>query len=878
MDHLAACGIDKSWLTDKVERHGANGLFSDIKSKVLEELPRQSSDVDSQARDCCIYTGDWMAVERIASSRKRRASGDSLGGSSRFSSSSHLQSQRSESFGPKTPPESPLSGSSSDDEMDQPRTKTEPPSSHGDLPQVPRGLEKLARHLEDKVSYAKSGSLAREAPRIAREMVGLLHRAGHDDKTLEKMASGVSSDNSREIEKMTDRLERDLIRRERSHPSSWNGLSLEFLARNTLKYCQSEASNQLQTPSKSSSAVLTSSIDSFLSEQRHAAGGSKSESPAPSKREIEVQEQNDADDMPPVDQATVGLGNLRRKLPQSDLRLLSDFLRDFEAEADDLEDFVDEQKANDPMMADSNSRFLILELLKNLTKNKMEVKSVRDRLKRARIASEAMTSISESIFGASNRKGKSKKTYQASSDFDFYRLVLDKLMEVLLSGASNRRATPRDKKEPSKRKTTPDDKEVEKEAATPGDVMKRLKQYLDALMSEYRRNRTCVIERRAFHSYVYFSSEIRSVFGGNSQECGRVANAIVEHMGNFGMDEKEVAKSVRDLPRDPSFKSACRAIVLNKLNMVEPKSVPLECQPIYGLLCNVVVRYFEEEMFLVTLSPAMKALEFPSDETNGLQELQDYFVRCLATALKKMVEDDGDVTGVSFQSMNLDPLVKVSAQWTEELLSAGFVLYGAISSFMDGSFFQDFKHLLDTNSQPLQAISRPNVALLLAKLTSCWIDRYVRQRDLDKFPGSKPLLKTLKNQIVVLLRTTDIVPEEDKDKMTVNFKIPPRVKGVIDNIKLGVNKQVPISEVKPTNLNEQGDLQAAPEVPTEKMETGIEESGGEAFVDVPGPAITSQDIVIAADSAILVKLWLCGFPRLRSGVQLNLLPNTDAQV
>ena len=95
VDLLAACDVDRTWLDSEAAGGNLNRLFSELKSRVLRHVPRQVAKVERQLDSCLAATIDWMA-KSTSSRREKRDRGE--GG------------KHGSSFGPKTPPESPLSG------------------------------------------------------------------------------------------------------------------------------------------------------------------------------------------------------------------------------------------------------------------------------------------------------------------------------------------------------------------------------------------------------------------------------------------------------------------------------------------------------------------------------------------------------------------------------------------------------------------------------------------------------------------------------------------------------------------------------------------------------------------------------------------------
>ncbi len=797
-------------------------------------------------------------------------------------------------------------------------------------PHVPGDLRDLCDYLEGKISSHKDDGSSGYVRSIAANMCELLGDAGHGAKSLAAQVQGLRKDD-REWERAVDRLERILCKKERSHPPSWQGLSLEFLARHALEFSVGPVSKEEEKEkegglygSRPGSRIFASAIDSFLSEQRQAVVAEETKKAAGGEETR-------------LDPKELGLGNTKRKFSSSDLQLLVDFLEDFAEVSEDLVFFVDGHKQSDPMMRDTSSRLLILDTLKNLSKSKQTVVTVKQQLEESSAPEVTMRKINASVFGGGPAKRARKSGgYQASSDFDFYREVLSKLMELLAdegrrsrrrpcsspgrkgspcssSGVKRRRRlgshgeadlsdalnedVSRDSPRKRRSRTT-----REKGGLTPRDVMQSFQDYIGAVNEEYRRLRKCVTERRTLHSYVYFAAEVRRACAGDSVACARVANDLMEHLGAAGVSEGAVGAAVGELRgsagREERFKKECRAVVMDRLKFSELADLPESCRSVYGVLSSVVVRYFEEGEgdYRVPLSTAVRALELPQDDTNGLQELQDYITRSLATVLKNMVEEDGEIFGVFFQAMNLDPVAKLAAQWTEEVLESGFLLFGAVSSFLDGTFNRDFKFLLENNAPKGSSIAKPSISQLVCRLSAYWIERTVLLRDLDHFPANA--VKTMKDQLVVLLRTTDLAPAADRDKLVVTWRIPTYLSNFISDVLLKLNKPVLLDDdaaqlvdFKPVKVDPALEPPRSPKSPVleppesksvkeEIKEENLDPSEGaeEPFIDVPGFAVAGTVVTVKAGSSVTVKLCLCGNPRLRRGTRLEVLPIEDTQV
>ncbi len=505
---------------------------------------------------------------------------------------------------------------------------------------------------------------------------------------------------------------------------------------------------------------------------------------------------------------------------------------------------------------------------------------------------------------------------QASSDFEFYRKVLNCLMEILTglrqpmkrrpsSPSSSRRGGAKRRRRGGS--SDSDDQARRSRPKTPREVMRELQNFVDAAHRQYRHLCKCVTERRPLHSHVYFSPEVRRACAGDARACAEVANALMAHFGAKRVDERSVARRVRelrekeDLKKGDAFKKECRTLVMNKLGLAPKegedaeaaaKRLPEPCRPLYRLLSGVLVKHFEEpeEHSCQKLSSAILALEAPRDETNGLQDLQNFFVRVLASVLKKMTED-GEVEGASFQSMSLEPVLRLAAKWTEELLERGFLLFGAYQSLLDGTLAQDLKALLERGGKtPGKALSSALLAQAVSRLCCFWVERSMKKLEVDRFPCNKQMSKTLKHQVAVLLRTTAVVKSvAEREKLVINLHLPAPLVHAIKDINMGINQQVSLPEgpQKPqanagaesndTTLTSADDEQDTTAEVKSEAEPHSPETG-ELFIDRPGTAVAGRPITVEPKKSVMVKLWLCGHSRIRRRSQLTITPDQTTKV
>ena len=180
------------------------------------------------------------------------------------------------------------------------------------------------------------------------------------------------------------------------------------------------STEQQQQPSVARSGVFNKSLDDLLKEQRQKASATPSSkgdfTPRSRRPSSAASASSPAPNslQPPkvLEPEALGLGGLRRRFPEADLRLLSEFVSQFPREAEELDAAVDELKRGDDMMRDIKTRLIVLDMLKNMGREKVTVREVARTLKESRNQERTMQDIGKKIWGENLGRRSKKDSYQ----------------------------------------------------------------------------------------------------------------------------------------------------------------------------------------------------------------------------------------------------------------------------------------------------------------------------------------------------------------------------------------------------------------------------------------------------------------------------------
>ena len=857
---LVSCGLTWTVLKKIEGDHDLNTLFSMIKQDVIDD--EMSPGITSLIESCIATTIDVLIRHRKTSkrphtpeSRQQKRVEDPLPPHKRLRNESPQAVPSPPSRPPSTQPSRSRPGSYTPTEYTRP---PEPPypdpkrqKLHQELsqelskPKIQKDYFPLCDHLSDLLSQ-KPNMGSRNSQVLAEEMVNAWQRIS----SFKELQERILTDQDSAVIKA--QLKFHLSKNYSSNPASWCGFSLDFLIKTTMDFIKSLSKR-------------ASSVRRPITDPQPKSGTQRKE-----RKNEEKQ----------LDAAELGFQNIRRTIPQDDLKIWKKVSDEFKQVLESLETECDGIKGDYPMWKEMDSKLILLDFLKLLSRNNLTVSSLCSRLKKG----DQPRRICSDLFGPTQRKSKG---YQGTSDFDIYRQLFSRLADELLgknTGKPRKTNPPKEHKQNKTQKQkknksdaeesddlSKDENVVKMEPLTEEQVKESLDEFLSSKYEDYLKNRRCPKEEwLELHEYMSFSPMMKSGKNHAGHDRWRVVNDIIENMVSMKLNHQTILDKVKQLDEDTSV----RQYVENILNMDEPQLLPKSCTEFTGTILNCVTGFYEQSRNKVRLSQKALEMECVRDENNGLHELYEYIFRCFASELEFMI-DQGEVVNLTLDQVNFDFLHSFAQDLTRFLININFTIYESVCHFNDGVLTNVLKFELKSRQNDIPENFKSEA---LCRLCADWIESVVRRKTPDSLPTSMTIRKIIKRKLYVFIKAELIV--EESEKIEFKLSVPVVVDEEIVDRKVkknnglsswhltSKNQQLPIKESLASVPMYKPDEKDSLTITSTDEDFGIKSEteatfGAEPFIDTVGSVVTTWDVRLPPNKARVVKLALCGAPRIR---------------
>ena len=504
-----------------------------------------------------------------------------------------------------------------------------------------------------------------------------------------------------------------------------------------------------------------------------------------------------------------------------------------ELELDSLITFCDKIKYDTSMWQYTESKKIILDLLKLLDKNFLSLSGIKKTFQgRDDYGCELETmKICSKIFGEQRRQKKGKKEYVGTSDFDIYKNLLERFCEYIRK--PNTRVEDRTEVLTVE---SPDDEYVEN--------IESIEIIISELQKRYLGRKKCLPSFDQIHEHLYYNQSLNKM---HSKEPTHVyVNDLVKHLAKCGNIETLKTKVVEI--KNCNEKKDWHKLLANILNV---GSFPSSCISKSGLLLNVFMEYFDHIANKVEFSDNTKKLDMIIDNTNELAELQQFIFWSYVEQASRMKES-GELEDFSLSMVDVKELSTSVHRTVNFLLDNGFNLYEAIKLYIEGSLIEVLKKMIKKHEK-----SNPeaNDHILLTRLTFDFIDTKLKLKRTPSLPQSKSHMNLLQLRVISLLNNGQLVKPEFQNKVKVTKMIPKSCKETLQTLNTSQE-----------NSNESSD----DEVP-------MKEDYFFSPNNIPGNIVLSKVVVIPPKSVKNFYANVTGLPRLKKDSQIKIKALQDVE-
>jgi hypothetical protein len=344
----------------------------------------------------------------------------------------------------------------------------------------------------------------------------------------------------------------------------------------------------------------------------------------------------------------------KKQLKPDELKMWMSHYNGNETEIDSLLAFCDEIKVETTMWQYTDSKKIILDLLKLLDKNNYNLSGIKEMFQgRDDYGCELETiKICSKIFGEQRKQKKGKKEYIASSDGDIYKDLLERLCEYI-----------RNPKTEVVTVETPECDYIEN--------IETIELIVSELQKRYLKRKSCLPSFDQLHEHLYYNQSLNKMY--SKEPTHVLVNDLIKHLARCGNIDTLKVK-VLEL-KNENEKQDWHKLLANILNV---GSFPPSCISKSGLLLNVIMEYFDHVANKVEFSEKTKKLSMIIDNTNELAEMQK-FIFCSYVEQALRMKEEGDLEDFSAEMVDIKELSGSVHNTVNFLVDIGFTLYEAIN-------------------------------------------------------------------------------------------------------------------------------------------------------------------------------------------------------